>query len=165
MLWADIWFLAKIKGISNQARTFMWRLLHNLLPSEQRLFRLKKTQSPRYILCLENLEDDIWQHSFSLCSFSNPAMEWMMKVIQSMDPTITKEKSIFLQIEPINKDNTLPCVWIISETLQYIWARRRSREPIDVVCMKASLEAKCHMLQQTKTYRHHATNMKLLFEI
>ena len=29
--WGRIWELAKIKGISNKSRTFLWRLLNNLL--------------------------------------------------------------------------------------------------------------------------------------
>ena len=142
------------------SRTFIWRLLHNLLPSEQRLFHLKKTQNPNCILCQENVIDDVWSHSFSSCAFSQPAMNWMLKVLCILDPTMTSQKAVFLQINPINSENILPCVWIIIETLQYIWARRRARDQVDVSRMRATLTAKCDSLSHTKLYRNHATNMK-----
>ena len=86
-------------------------------------------------------------------------MEWMVKVLSEMEPAISKEKAVFLKINPINNDNTLACVWIISESLQYIWAKRRAKEQPNVISMKAMLSATLQILYQTKTFHRHATNL------
>ena len=160
LAWSDIWYLAKIKGIINESRTFMWRLLHNLLPTEQRLHNLKKSPSPICQLYIANTEDDAWNHSFSSCSFSSSAMDFMVNAILIMVPAFTKEKSVFLQNDPVKKENTLlACVWIISESLQYIWVKRRSKEQLIVNDMRAILLAKLKVMSQTKTFQKHATKM------
>ena len=137
----------------------MWRLLHNLLTTEQRLHHLKKNQSPNCQLCLKNEVDNVWSHSFSSCSYSNPAMEWIVEVLKIMDPTITKEKSVFLEVNPVTNDNILACVWIISETLQYIWAKRKAKDQLNVNDMRAFLLAKLQEICQAKTFQNHATNL------
>ena len=162
--WNTVWERAKMKGITNKSRTFMWRFLHNILPSEERLHHLRKVPTPLCKMCQEGAIDSVWSHSFVICSFSSAGMEWMVNMVSKFDQTATKEKCIFLQLNPVNNDNILPCVWIIAESLEHIWAKRRSKEVINVGEMKAKMAAKCKSLNQSHIFKHHATNILLYIE-
>ena len=159
--WFIVWDLAKMRGISNDSRTFIWRLLNNLHTSEQRLHTLHKTPSPLCKLCQDNQDDNIWNHSFTKCSFSHQAMEWMINILKKFDPSITKDKAIFLQINPQNTDNVLPCVWLIAESLQFIWAKRRAKEHIQLDEMIALITARCKNLKTSELFKNHVTNVLL----
>ena len=108
--------------------------------------------------------ENVWSHSFVNCSFSSEGMEWMMKLVSKFDQTATKEKCIFLQINPVNNDNILPCVWIIAETLEHIWAKRRAKQLPNLVEMKAKIAAKCRSLSQSHIFKQHATNILQIME-
>ena len=139
----------------------MWRPLNNLHVSEERLHR-HKSQSPVCKLCEENAVDNIWNHSFSVCAFSAEAMDWMVGGVKKYDRDITKEKVIFLQLNPPNCNDVLPCVWIIVETLQYIWSKRRSKQPICVNEMKDSISVSCAKVADSETFKVHAAKMRLV---
>ena len=85
----------------------------------------------------------------------------MENLVKMFDPTFTKEKAVFLQINPTNKDNILPCVWIIAESLEFIWAKRRAKEAIDVVNMSAILRAKCRSASQSEDFKCYFNNILL----
>lgn len=159
LIWTDIWELAKMKGLANTARSFLWRLLHNLLPSEQRLFQLKKNRSPKCVLCLENEVDCVWSHSFTTCTFSLEEMNWLVEVLARMDPTITKEKTVFLQVKPTSRENKFMCVWLIAESMEYIWAKRRAKTRVEVENLKTIIKAKLENLALSQCYRKIATNV------
>ena len=151
-----------MRGLTNDSRTFLWRLLNNLLPTEQRLHKLHKSPSAICKLCQDNQDDNIWSHSFASCSFSLQAMEWMINILKMFDPSITKERAVLLQINPQNTDNVLPCVWIIAETLQFIWAKRRSKAHIKLDEMTALISARCLTLKTSELFKNHATNVLTL---
>ena len=153
MDWGSIWMYAKTKGISNKSRSFLWRFLNNLLPSEQRLHHLRKSPSPTCKLCTKNEVDSVWKHSFIACTFSAPAIDWMMGALRKFDPIMSKERAVFLQIMGNFDDHVIPCVWIVAETLQYIWAKRRAKTPIRLSEMTSVISARCTILEMTQNYK------------
>ena len=44
--WDYTWTLASMKGLDSKETTFLWRMLHNLLPTQARLFHLKMKNAP-----------------------------------------------------------------------------------------------------------------------
>ena len=146
--WESIWQNARLKGITNESRTFLWRLLHNLHATQARLNRVtRNTPSPNCTLCDSNETDDVRTHTFSACQQSSQAMNWLSEKIRVMDPTATAENMLLLTINPTSSDNMLSCVWLVAETLSYVWARRRSRKGILIDELKAYIAARCTMLR------------------
>ena len=153
-----------MRGLTNESRSFLWRLLHNLLPTEERLHKLHKSPSSLCKLCPDNKVDNVWSHTFSECAVSSPAMEWMLNTVRKYDPSCVKQESVLLQLNPGNKDHILPCVWLITETLQFIWAKRRSKEAINVGEMAAKITAKCIALKTSNLFNEHAANLLMYLE-
>ena len=59
-----------------------------------------------------------------------------MEVLHPFDPQITREKAVFLQINGSWEEQIIPYVWIIAESLQYIWAKRQAKSQIRMIDMK-----------------------------
>ena len=64
-----------------------------------------------------------------------------------------------LQIMPINNDCLLECVFVLAESLSYVWARRQNREQIDLAQMKSVIRSKCYMLSKSRRVGAHGTNL------
>ena len=105
------------------------------------------------------LYSHVWSHSLSSCSFSHDAMTWLVDVLKKMDPTVNKDKTIFLQINPTVSGNKQICVWLVAESLQYIWAKRRAKEKPTVERLRAKILAELEVLKCTRSYRHIAFNL------
>ena len=81
-----------------------------------------------------------------------------------MDPSATPERVIFLQLDPINSDYMTECIFLIAESLNYIWERRRENRQIDLEQMKAKIRSKCFILSKSRNYGMHGTNLIALIE-
>ena len=49
--WEKNWRLARIKGLGSEATSFLWKMLHNILPTEQRLARILPNSIPACKFC------------------------------------------------------------------------------------------------------------------
>ena len=145
----------------NDSRTFFWRMYHSLLPTQKNLNKTCcRVLSPNCVLCDSNLPDDIGNHCFTACSQSLPAMNWLLSIIESMDPTVNLTKLVTLQIEPTNPTHLLECVWIVGVTLEYIWAKRKAKQQINLNDMVSKIRAKCHMFTKSSLYSENAKNLE-----
>ena len=61
--------------------------------------------------------------------------------------------ALWLQFPPPISDTDLLCaVWIIGETLTYVWARRKNREEVYIASLKQILLDKALHLSKTEKY-------------
>jgi hypothetical protein len=151
--WDSIWHRARMKGITNENRSFLWRMFHNILPTQARLFvTARNVDNPNCVLCNANEPDDILSHSFINCEQSREAMEWLHNIVLTMDPLATLDKIVTLQFEPLNCDHMLDCIWITSLILEYIWMQRKRKAVIDLRDLVAVARAKCKMFCKSSFY-------------
>ena len=165
--WNNTWKLARIGGISNENRTFLFRFLHNIHPTKDRLHRLnpRATPTPFCSFCEDQEKDDNWKHIMSECTQSTHAVGWLISVLKKFDQNVTIEKIMSFQLEPSNADTMLECIFIIAETLIFIWKKRQERKEFELEVMISKVRAKCDILQKSNKYGAHATNLKTMMEI
>ena len=70
--WELSWHLVRLKGLGPDHSSFLWKLVHQLLPVKARLHRLSPSTSPLCTLCKNNLNEDMI-HSFFSCTFNQAA--------------------------------------------------------------------------------------------
>ena len=68
--WTNSWRLARIKGVESHLAAFLFKLLHLLLPTKERVSRLRG-EDGTCNLCNEDTED--LNHAFFTCSHSRVA--------------------------------------------------------------------------------------------
>ena len=153
--WPIIWKRARMPGLSNDSRSFLFKLLHNILPTQERLFRITRTTFSDVCVCCDSgLTDNVWNHSFTACSHTLPAMNWLMSSLSSFDPSTNLDKIIWLQVDTTNETNELAAIWLIAETMSYAWSRRRTRSNISIPSLITDLLTKANHLQNTSHYHN-----------
>ena len=154
--WNLTWARARMPGLSNEVRSFLWKYCHNLLPTQSRLSRITRTvENPACIHCDTGEEDHAWYHTFASCSASKPIIDWLLETLNSIPIQFDSiEEVLWLQFSPLIYDiDLLTAIWLVGETLAYTWARRKNRENINIPAHTAILRIKAsHMAISEK---HH----------
>ena len=85
--WTNSWRLARIKGIESHLAAFLFKLLHRLLPTKDRVSRLRG-EDGTCNLCNEDIED--LSHAFFTCSHSRVAglalLGWVKLLCPNLQP-------------------------------------------------------------------------------
>ena len=154
--------MARLKGLDSVQTTFLWRLLHQLLPLQSRLHYLTRNSSPFCPLCVAGggavmvggeVEETI--HAFFQCKYNESAGEALLRLTRLSSPNITPEKIVKLDfnVDPVCE---LPLTWLISSSLELMWSRRKSRLKTSTDDLTSHLHAKLNILNHT-TYKNTGT--------
>ena len=155
--WEQTWNLAVTPGLPSDQTTFLWQMLHDILPTRERLFRLSMPDisSPTCDLCTMEAEDNI-QHALLQCSF-NSANSLILRTIQTILPNAQPSQVVLLQL-PVEEDLRLPITFLISSCLSQVWQSRKLKKPSPLTSIRANLEAGVQILQKN---RHQKAALKV----
>ena len=105
--WEQTLTLAATPGLSSEQSSFLWRMIHDLLPTRERLYRLSMPDIPSQIcdLCSMDAEDNT-QHALLQCPF-NTANSFLLRVIQNVLPHAQPNLLLLLQLN-VEQDMRLP---------------------------------------------------------
>ena len=151
--WKDHWNILKTKGISSNQRSFIFKILHNILPTKSRLFRMNLSDSPLCPLCVHGETEDL-VHSLLLCDYNSVINDWIIAVLFDLDPSLVLcefssiDIMLFnLQTEP---EKRLPIVFFLASVFFIIWQKRQSRKPILLTEVTSSLKAEVSIWKESK---------------
>ena len=164
--WEVIWPLIILPGLDSRTRSFLLKLLHNLLPTQERLHRVlpNKVLSPTCSLCPQATCGD-QLHSLILCPFNNGVGLWLYRCIRQLFPDLESTQLISLNFETNHiSEKAFPAIWMIAKTLLIIWASRTSNTVNTITITRASLEAEIMLLRKTR-FRSHADGLKNLITL
>ena len=158
MDWDRAWSLAVTPGLPSKFLTFIWRMMHDLLPSQVRLFRLKM---PRIIsdtcsLCHQNLVGNL-THSLLLCPYNDGAGNFLLDKLHQVIPNLLPHQVILLDFD-VDQDQQLPAMFMIASILSQIWECRKEKKPCHLNTIRATLEAGVNIMRKS---RHHKAAQKL----
>ena len=110
--WETSWRRARLKGLGSEATSFIWKLLHRLLPTEQRLARILPNSSQTCKYCPTPATADL-EHCFFSCVKTGDVGGSLLASIRQLEPAVTG----FLRLEFQEEgDKELPLVWITAHT-------------------------------------------------
>ena len=160
--WDEIWTRARLKGLSNTARTFLWRKLHDLLPSNERLNRILPRTNPSNLCdnCDMGAVDSLSTHCFTQCPHTLELSAWLVETLNNIDPTVTPEGIVMLQFTAADDDTELAAVWIIAATLEVAWARRIGKEIINIQLLLGNLRTKVSFMEMSLLHSNACTIIK-----
>ena len=96
--WTRSWALAKLKGLSSETMTFLFRMLHQILPCRQRLERIFPRVETSVCRVCDTGEADSLLHSLALCPGSRESFDWMMRGLAKFSDGLTNDKILLLDI-------------------------------------------------------------------
>ena len=159
--WPGTWSLARTKGLGSDLTAFLFRLLHHLLPTQDRVARLGGSQADppgRCTHCQADVEDQL--HAFFSCQKSMVAGLALLGYVQQATPNLNPEEALRLELgHDLSDVDELASVCLLSTGLKYIWETRAEKKPIILYKMRAEIEAKISILRRT---RHENSAIKML---
>ena len=153
--WSLTWERLRVPFLSSETISFLWKLVHDLLTTEERL-NLTLGNVPascRYGCEAHLLANQI--HCFFNCSLTYIVGQWLLKTVRIFGPT--NEENIL----KLNVPNNNALIWIIAKTLHYSWIKRSSNKTCDSPSFLASLEAELMIMNETR-YKQLADEIKLI---
>ena len=150
--WPLSWHLCRARGLSSDNTSFLFKLLHLLLPTQSRALRLgadRDGSRGRCQLCAA--EDEDLQHAFFICPSNKEAGLSIIQWTQRIVPDLTPDASLRLDFgDSLNPGEQLAATSIIATGLRTIWLARSKKERVDVYRVRAEIEALISLLRRSR---------------
>ena len=167
--WPQTWKLARTPGLGSDLTSFLFKLLHCLLPTQNRLRRFGVAVDPEpdvvaaagpdhglglaaaglCQLCLLEAED--LNHAFFSCPKSMVAGLALLGYAQHAVPHLTPEETLRLELgQDLTSQTTLAAVCLLATGLKYIWGARQDKKVAALYKMRAEIEAMVSILRKTR---------------
>ena len=117
--WELSWSLSRLKGLGSDATSFLWKLLHCILPTEERLSRILPNSSPNCKFCSEQVLANL-EHCFFYCNMTRTVGNQVLTLCQTFSPGTTPSQVLRLELH-IDQSQETPIVWIVAQYLMNIW--------------------------------------------
>ena len=152
--WSDSYRISRLKGLSPDSKSFLFKLIHTLLPSKERIHHLTPASSP---LCwCGNGEEESYMHLFYKCPRNREAAEALLRCVQAYDEKLTAEKSLRLEIAA-DEVFILPTVSVLATGLELIWQNRKLKKSTPLYSIRAELEAAVSLRRKSSSRKIRET--------
>ena len=146
--WDRSWSYTRLRGLNSDQTSFLFKLLHNILPTNERLYRLNLKDSQACSLCTSGNSDNL-EHAFLECSHNNEINAWLLRLCRNTVPSCSVSDIVHLNLS-LSTPLALPVIWILSHTFHLVWNLRCNKKAINRVVVRAELEARVNILRKSR---------------
>ena len=114
----------RTRGIPSNVSSTMWKAIHNIPPTKDRLDKISNVQSEdkgKCRLCPQIMDNTF--HSLTQCQNSWLAAKFLLKIIQFLHQPAIMYDILYLQCDTKNVLD-LPISWLASTGLHLIWRNK-----------------------------------------
>ena len=147
--WALSWSLCRQSGIPPNLASFLWKMLLNLLCTQERLHRMGTIRSPLCKLCNSSSIGDM-QHTFFQCDFNDGAGQLLLNCLQAHLPHINATSVVRLEFSNLDEEMHLPLTLLVATTLNYIWSQRISSSKFRTYQVRSEIEQTINLLRTSR---------------
>ena len=147
--WSRTWKLVRLKGLDSQLTSFNFKLLHGLLVTRARMNQINPASSATCSHCNGQAHEDL-QHALLQCSYNDGAGQSLLNAVQTQVGHITPQCLLRLEFGTLQEEQELSVVTLISTCLMEVWMKRANRTRIRLYEIRATLEARCLLLRETR---------------
>ena len=154
--------LCRLFGLSPEQKTFLFKLVQNLLPTQERLHRLRKVPSPCCRFC--DCPEDTTEHLLA-CAQSAEVTAPLMACLSSQVSTINiTNKDVINMSITTSESWELPAAWLVATCMAFIWEDRVAGNVSRLIRFRAELLAKVALLRRTKWKHYSLHNSVVLLD-
>ena len=151
--WETTWRRARLKGLGSEATSFLWKMLHNILPTEARLARILPNQNQNCKYCPTPTTADLL-HCFFYCVRTTLVGKWLLSWMLKQDPSVSAASLLKLEFQ-VEESREMPVVWLIAQTLLYMWGVRTNGNAVELSKTRSVLESKINLLRETRFFNEY----------
>ena len=155
--WELSWYACRQSGIPPDLASFLWRMLHDLLPTQSKLHHMGSTNSPTCKI-LNCMEDGTPLHELVYCDGNDSVGLKLLHNLQLHIPGLSAADALRLEHGNIDVDMSLPLTLLTAITLNYVWKERQAGTTIRSYKVRAEIEQYISLL---RTSRLNTTATKL----
>ena len=149
--WALVWQSARLKGVGSELISFVFKMTHRLLPSQDRVARLRLAEDQAGLCLLCRLEVETLSHCFFECPMNMQVGLALLGCVQRLVPDLSPEAAVRLDFGiSLSEEDNLAAVCILSTGLKYIWETRVAKKVVMKYKMRAEVEARVSILRRTR---------------
>ena len=129
--WQLSWQLASMKALTSEEQTFLWKMLHDVLPTQSRLhiMGMRNAPTPNCTLC-NIYASNLLPHALVTCQSNSEVTEWLLKIVHQHVPGLLPEQLVLLDLGVLEDSMKFPIVWLIANVLSQVWqARKEKKKP------------------------------------
>ena len=158
VFWAESYRISRLQGLSPDSKSFLFRLVHTLLPSRDRLHHLSQEVSP---LCWCNTgAQESYLHLFYHCCKNAEAGQALLRCIKSYDRNFTETMSLRIELTA-DDPFLLPSITILVIGLEFIWENRKLKKTTALHSMRAQLETAVSIRRRSR-FRNNREAAKIM---
>ena len=153
--WERSWRLARLHGLGPENVSFLFKMIHQILPTQERVARASPRTSPACPMpgCRADRED--LPHALVICGGNDGVGMRMMTCLRNFVPDLDVSSALRLDFE-VDEQMQLPLVWLAGTAWQAVWKLRVDKSRIQLYEVRSQLEAKINLLRETR-YSNAAT--------
>ena len=149
--WTRTWRMSRLRGLPPDLTSHLFRLLHGLLPTQDRVARqgANRGVSDLCKLCFVNI--DTIDHAFYSCMNNCHAANYLLTTAQKFCPGLSTKDSLWLNFN-VNEDKELALVFLLAVGFKFIWGKRVDKKFVSTETLKAELSARSKIFLNSSFY-------------
>ena len=147
--WESSWRRARIKGLGPELSSFLFKILHDLLPTQERLAKTNPNISGTCKFCLSNIKEDL-VHSLRRCVANQGVGEAVIHCLPAPVQNEVQDQQLLHLHFDMEDSLELPIVWFLAVAWSSIWESRKCGRRPELYKVRADLEAKVSLLRETR---------------
>ena len=136
--------------------SFLFKVVHDLMPTQVRLARTSSTISGKCKLCLSDMMED-QVHAFIRCPGNHGVGEAVLQCLP--EHSALGDQQVLKLQHNLAECHELPVVWFLAEAWRSIWESRTLGKRPELYKVRADLEGKVSLLRETRRLGEAAENI------
>ena len=148
--WEQCWRLARLGGLGPDNMSFLFRVIHQTLPTQERVARTKpgagticKVQD-----CSADVTEDI-PHALLYCPANRGIGTSLLSCLREIQPGLQADAALRLEIQ-VEEELELPVIWMMATLLRIVWNLRQSSSKIRLYLVRSQFEAEVNLLRDKR---------------
>ena len=134
----------RLPSLCSESISFTFKLINRILPCESRLSRILPGSSSHCKFHCPDSDGNL-EHIFFYCKLSECVGNWLLNVVKSHDEDATTTSILSLDLTICEG-----LIWIIIQTLFFIWTKRTKNKRADLQECLANLSDTTQILSGTR---------------
>ena len=148
--WSRTWSMARQSMLDPNLTSFLFKMLHQILPTAERVARILPNQSPHCSRCNNNKPAiETLKHAMFDCEASQPASSVLLQGLRKAVPGITPSRVLTLDFD-CQEEQSFPVTWAIAHFLSSLWQMRVAKKAIKLIKIRSEMEASCRLLRESR---------------
>ena len=146
--WEKIWPRIRLKGLGPELSSFLFKVVHDLLPTQERVARTSASVNGMCKLCLSNVKEDLL-HTLIKCPANQEIGEAVLLCLSDHIEDGVDDQAVLQLHLHLEDALELPVVWFLAVAWSSIWESRKVGRRPELYKVRADLEAKVSLLRET----------------